>query len=231
MNAHFRFSAFVTAGRLLRLIAVCCLIAAVSACVPKTGPKGAEQKAPVNPDERKAAYGVSMVVPSTWQVQNNAAVQSATKESLDAKRRAGEKTLLLQAVGPVSSKGVQSLVTVELVNQEPGFMPRDYAERLQPHEFEALSKDLLAQDHAEAKKKKSPEYLKDLRMERQNINGNLVIMSRFLIVAPNNIPVYLMHWYVYLPDNAGIFVMAVCDQSAPNAESEVVNIVKTLRVN
>jgi hypothetical protein len=228
MHAQRPSSIFPLCGRIFGLLFLCILAFALGACV-KGGP-GADGGQPANPNQQLLAYGVSLTKPAPWRVANSVGPQAAPKATLDSRRQGGERILLLEAAGPASPRGLESMVGVFLVNEEGTFMPRDYAEKLQPHEFTAMSKDLLDREKAAAKKNKTPSGLLDLQVTRDDIAGKTAISQRMLVAGPDGKPVRLINWDVYLPDGAGLAVKTVSDPEAPGAESEVINMVKTLRV-
>lgn len=211
--------------RFFTLAALCCLALTFSACAGKDGEK---KPGPAVPGQHQLAYDISVTVPPAWKVLNSVG-QQTPKDGLDTRRKGGERILMLETVGPASARGLESMIGVFLVNQEGTFMPRDYAERLQPDEFVAMSKDLLDREKAEAKKKKTTSGLLDLQLARETINGNMAVSQKMLVAGPDGKPVRLMNWDIYLPDGAGIAVKTVCDQETPGAENEVVNIVRSVR--
>jgi hypothetical protein len=228
MNAQCYFPIFPRGRRVSLLVCLCCLALVFGACA-KGGSKTGGDK-PADPNRQQIAYGVSLTKPANWKVAGSVTEQAATKASLDSRRQGGERILLLEAAGPASPRGLESMVGLFLVNEEGTFMPRDYAEKLQSHEFAAMSKDLLDREKAAAKKNKTTSGLLDLQVARDDIGGKLAISQRMLVAGPDGRPVRLMNWDVYLPGGAGLAVKTVCDPETPNAESEVINMVKTLRV-
>ena len=228
MNAQCYFPVSPTGRRITRLICVCFLALVFGACA-KGGSKTDSDK-PADPNQQQIAYGVSLTKPSAWKVAGSVTAQTATKAALDSRRQGGERVLLLEAAGPASPRGLESMIGLFLVNEEGTFMPRNYAEKMQPHEFAAMSKDLLDREKAAAKKNKTASGLLDLQVARDDIGGKLAISQRMLVAGPAGRPVRLMNWDVYLPGGAGLAVKTVCDPETPNAESEVTNTVKSLRV-
>lgn len=226
MNAQWYSPASLPGRRIFSLIAVCCLALALNGC-GKSGPKAGDKPASSG---SQTAYGVSLTTPPNWKIMGNVTGQAASKASLDSRRKNGERVLLLEAAGPASPRGLESMIGLFLVNEEGTFMPRDYATKLQAHEFDAMSKDLIKRERAEAKKNKTPSGLLDLQVLRDDIGGNMAISQRMLVAGPDGKPVRLINWDVYLPDGAGIAVKTVCDPEAPGAESEVINMIRTLRV-
>lgn len=201
----------------------------LAACI-STGKSGSEPKPPANPNEHRFAYGASVVLPASWKIAGSTAPESVSKASLDQRRQNGERILIFEATGPASPRGLESMIGVFLVHQDGTFMPRDYAEKLQPDEFTAMSRDLLEREKRAANKKKAQSGLLDLQVLREDINGNLSISQRMLVAGPDGKPVRLMNWDIYLPDGAGIAVKTVCDPETPGVENEVINLVRSLRV-
>lgn len=215
-------------ARIVHLLALGCLVLSLAACAGKGGAKQADAP-PADPNEKKIAYGASIALPPSWQVTSSVGPEVA-KASLDSRKAGGERVAILDAGGKPSARGLESLIKLFLVNQEGTFMPRDYAEKLQPDEFVALAKDLLAREKAQAKKNKQPDGLLDLQIIRETINGKLAVSQRMLIAGPDGKPVRLMYWDIYLPNGAGIAAKTFCDPEAPGAEEEVITIIRSLRV-
>lgn len=182
------------------------------------------------PSDVQLAYGISLRVPSTYTLAGTVEPNAATKASLDSRRKGGERVLMLETVGTPSSRGIDPMVALFLVNQEGTFMPREYAERIKPEELNAIGKEILAKEQAEAKKKKKPSGLLDLKINRESINGKIAIAQRMLVAGPDGNPARLIHWDIFLPDGAGIAVRAVYDQDVPGAEAEISTIVRSIRV-
>ena len=219
----------VFAARIAALAALLCLVLALSAC---QSTKGAGQKtaaAPTNPNEKQLAYGVSVTLPASWKVPGSMGPE-VTKASLDGRRGGGERILILETLGSPSARGLESMIGMFIVSQEGNFMPRDYAEKLQPEEFVAMARDLLKREKDQAKKNKQQSGLLDLQLSRDNIGGLLAITQNMLIAGPDGKPVRLMNWDIYLPDGAGVAVKTVSDPEAPGAETEVINTVRSIRV-
>ena len=224
MSTSCRPLAGHSAKRLFILFSLCLFLLSLGACV-KGGSKGGEQP---SPNEKKLAYDLAMNVPDGWAV-NNATPPEATKDSLDARRKNGDAIPLFEVTGGASARGIPSSINVTLVNEEGAFIPRQYAEKLTPEEFDVMARDMMDREKALAKKNKTKNSLLDMRFSRDSIGGNLALMQRLTVVGPEGKPVRLMGWDVYLPNGAGLMIRVVCDQEVPNAESEVINLVKTLR--
>lgn len=227
MNALCSFPAVLPGRRIFSLLAICCLLLALGACAKDGAKPGAQA---TNPNLKQAAYGITLTTPPDWKVINRVDPQSTTRASLDTRRKSGERILLLEAAGPPSPRGLESMIGIFLVNEEGTFMPRDFAEKLQPHEFSAMSRDLMDREKAEAKKKKAQSGLLDLQVLRDDIGGKLAISQRMLVAGPDGKPVRLMNWDLYLPNGAGLSIRSVCDPEAPGAETEIINTVMSLRV-
>jgi hypothetical protein len=176
------------------------------------------------------AYGISITLPASYTVGRSVGPNDATKATLDQRKQAGERVLLLESVGSASPRGIEPLVGVFLVNQEGTFLPRQYAEKMQPDEFEALGKDMLAREKADAKKKKAPSGLVDMRFSRENVGGKLAIRQKLLVKGPDGNPVQLNYWDIYLPNGAGIAFKSVYDQQQPGMEQEIDSIVRSIQV-
>lgn len=215
------------AARFVLLAAALCLAFALSACQTTKG-EGKKAAAPANPNEKQLAYGVSITLPPSWKVPGSMGPE-VTKASLDSRRMNGERILILETLGAPSPRGLEPMIGMFVVNQEGTFMPHDYAEKMQPEEFVTMSQDLLKREKEQAKKTKQPTGLLDLQISRDTIGGLLAISQKMLVAGPDGKPVRLMNWDIYLPNGAGIAVKTVCDQEAPGAETEVINVVKSIR--
>lgn len=216
------------AARGIALAMTVCLAFALSACQgAKVGDKA---PAPANPNAKQLAYGVTITLPANWKVPGSMGEEAANKANIDERRKGGERILILEALGAPSSRNIEPMVGVFVVNQEGTFMLRDYAEKLQPEEFAAMSKDLLNREKKLAQKNKRPNGLLDLQVARESVGGLLAISQKMLVVGPDGQPVRLMNWDIYLPDGAGLAVRTVCDQNAPGGENEIVNIVRGIVV-
>lgn len=207
---------------------LCCFALALAAC--QTPGSSGKAKPPVNPNERVLAYGVSLILPSAWNVAGSIGPEAASKESLNSRRQNGERVLLLEALGPAGPRGLESMIAIFLVNEEGTFMPRDYAEKLRPEEFDALGKDLLKREQASAKKQKTKNGLLDVRIARDTVGGKLAISQHMLVAGQDGKPVRLMNWDIYMPDGAGIAVKTVCDPDHSGAEEQLLNVVRSIRI-
>lgn len=221
---HFIFGKEVQS--LFLVLAGCLFLVSLSACV-KGGAKGGE---PANPNEKKVAYGLTMNVPSTWTVFTLVTPEAVAKEVLDARRKGGERILLLEANGTPGARNFQPFIAVNLVNEEGNFIPRQYAEKLGPDELDTMAKDMMKREKAQARKNKTKSTLLDMKFSRDTIGGKLALVQILTVVGPDGKPMRLMGWDVYLPDGAGIMIRSGCDQEVPGIENEVIGIAKTLHV-
>lgn len=202
------------------------LMLGLSGCVNRAG-TGA--KAPANPNDQQAAYGVTVNVPPVWELAILMAPEKMSRQALEQKYRAGERILLLAAAGPPSSAGQESVFSVFLVNDNI-FLPRSFAEKLQPHEFEALSRELLNNERKTAKENKLPINIMDLQIARETINGNFAISQKSTMASPQGVPLRYLRWDVYLADGAGITMMADFDSEQAGLEQQVQAMARSLRV-
>lgn len=225
---------FPAGKRLAGVIALLCLALALGACASgkKDSGKAAGQKQAQAPaaEEVNLAYGASLTLPPSWKAAAGIAPEVADRASLDARRKKGERILLLEAAGSPSPRNLEPMLAVFLVSEDGSFMPREYAEQLRPEEFDAMSKDLLAREKQAAAKNKTPSALLDLQISRTTVAGKFAILQRMLVPGPDGKPVRLINWDVYLPDRAGLAVKSVFDQDVPGAEDEIAKIAQSLRV-
>ncbi|MDL2216396.1 hypothetical protein LJB81_01520 [Desulfovibrio sp. OttesenSCG-928-M14] len=214
-----------------RLAAMClCLtvFSGLAGCAGKMGGKGAE--APVNPNDKEMAYGVTLSVPKPWEVAVIMPPEKMSREALEQKRKSGERVLLMAAVANPGSSGIENMFSVFLVNQENTFMPKEFAEKLQPQEFTALSRDLFEREKATAKKNKTTFSIMDLQLARETVNNSFAVSHKATIASPQGAPLRSLRWDVYMPEGAGIAILADFDGNKPGAEQEVINMVRSLRV-
>lgn len=209
-------------------VLLCCLALALAAC--KTTGSADSAKVPVNPNELTLAYGLSLTMPTGWDVVTQLNPEVATNASLDSRRQNNERILLVEALGPAGQRGLQSLLVIFVVNEQGTFMPRTYAEKLSPEEFAALSKDLLERERASAKKQKTKSSLLEVQVTRESVNDKLALNQRMLVTGQDGRPVRLINWDIYLPNGAGIAVKTVCDPENPAAEEQLNSIVRSLRI-
>lgn len=224
----YRAAATAVLGR-LRPVLLCLFALGLAAC-STTGSSDSATPAVIIAGESSLAYGTSLTLPVGWQVTGSISPQAASKESLDSRRRNNERVLLLESLGPAGPRGLESMIAVFVVNEQGTFMPREYAERLTPNEFDALGKDLLAREKASAKKQKTKSGLLDVQVSRDSIGGKLAISQRMLVTGQDGKPVRLMNWDVYMPNGAGIAVKTVCDPENPNAENQIRTAIKSMRI-
>ena len=213
--------------RLFFLFAVCLFLIPLSACV-RGGAKGGEP--PANPNEKKMAYGLAMTMPPAWAVLNTLSPEAVTKEALDARRKGGERIVLLEANGAPGPRNFQPFITATLVNEEGNFIPREYAEKLSPQELDVMAKDMMKRERAQARKNRTKNNLLEMTFTRETIGGKLALMQRLTVAGPDGKPIRLLGWDIYLPNGAGIMIRSGCDLELPGAAGEVIGIVKTLRV-
>lgn len=211
---------------LFAVLLLCFLSGGFAGCAKKAG----DAALPAGPSSLQLAYGISINLPSSYAVARSVTPQAAPKDNLDARRKGGERILLLEAASGPSARGIDPMVALFLVNQEGTFMPREYAERIKPEELDEIGRELLAKERAEAKKNKKNSGLLDLKISRETVNGKVAIVQRMLVAGPDGQPARLSNWDIYLADGAGIAVKSVYDQEAPGTEAEVNNIVRSLRV-
>lgn len=226
MNVPFHRHAGNSAGRLLVLLPLCLLLLVLGACA-KGGSKSGE---PVNPNEKKLAYGLSLNLPGGWTVGNSISPEAGTRAALDARRKNGENVLLFEAGGAPGPRGLPPVISIILVNEEGAFIPREYAEKLKPEEFEDMARGILKQEREMAKKKKARNDLLDVRVSRDTLGGKLALLQSLTVAGPDGKPVRMLGWDVYLPNGAGLAVRCSFDPEVPGAEAEVTNIARSLRV-
>ena len=214
--------------RRLLPVFLCCFALALAAC--KTTGSSDGSKSAVNPNEVSLAYDTALTLPTGWNVAGSIGPQAASKQSLDSRRQNNERVLLLEALGPAGPRGLESMIAIFVVNEAGTFMPREYAEKLKPEEFDALGKDLLAREKASAKKQKTKSGLLDVQVSRDSVGGKLTISQRMLVAGQDGKPVRLINWDVYMPNGAGIAIKTVCDPENPGAENQISTMVKSLRI-
>lgn len=221
-----RTAARPDAGRLTLL----CLCLAALLCLPGCIKTGSKAKAPVNPNDKNMAYGVTVAVAPPWDVAVMLPPERISKEALEQKRMAGERVLLMAALLPPAASGIENIFQVFLVNPDNTFMPREFAEKLQPQEYAALSRDLLEREKATAKKNKSPVSVMDLQLSRETMNGNFTVHHKATVAGPQGAPMRSLRWDIYLPGGAGIAVLADYDAELPGAEQAALSMARSLRV-
>lgn len=217
------------------LLLLCCLALGLSACVAGKSASsdddtGSRSRLPSGPNDVKLAYGVTVNVPSAYTVAGSLSPDAANKAALDSRRKGGERILLLEAAGAPSPRAIEPMIALFLVNQEGTFMPLEYAQQIKPEELAAIGKELIEKEKAEAKKKKKPAGLLDLQISRETVNGKVAIVQRMLVAGPDGKPARLTNWDIYLPDGAGLAVKSVYDQNVMGSDSEIGNIVRSIRV-
>ena len=216
-----------TSTQRLFLLLILCFALSLAACV-KSGTKGS---GPVNPNDKQLAYGATITVPTGWTVVNSLPPEAASKAALDGRRKSGQPVVIFEAEGqPSAGRGILSFIGIALVDQEKVFIPRQFAEKLTPEELDRMAKNLLNRERALAKKKKSKNTLLDIQISRDSINGRLALLQRITAANPDGQPVRLLYWDIYLDDGAGLNARAGCDPEAQGAENEVINAIKSLRV-
>lgn len=231
MNIRRPSPALRRAGSSILLCIFCCCALILTSCVDAKRTKPDPGRlTPPNSAEKQLAYGASLYLPPSYTVAGNAPPASSDKASLDGRRRNGERILLLEAAAPPSSRGIEPMIAVFLVNQQGTFMPREFAEKITPEELATVSKELLDREKSESKKKKAASSLLDLQISRDTVDGKPAIVQRMLVAGPDGKPARLINWDIYLADGAGIAVKSVCDQEVPGVEAEVSNIVRSLRI-
>lgn len=219
------FAARPFLGRAFSACLVLALLLALSACVNRAG-----SKAPANPNDKQTAYGATLNVPPSWEVAIIMPPERMSKEALEQKRLAGERVLLLAAVGAPSSGGQESTFSVFLVNEANTFLPRSFAEKLQPQEFAALSRELLTLEKDTIKKNKLPINILDLQVARETVNGNFTVSRKSTLASAQGQPLRSLRWDVYLAGGAGITILAECDAEQPGAEQQIQAMAYSLRL-
>jgi hypothetical protein len=189
----------------------------------------AEPAAPVATlDERQLAYGINITLPPSYAVAGIIGPSELSREELDSRIRGGERVLLLESAGTPSPRGIEPVIGVFLVQQAGTFMPRQYAEQMSAENFAELSQEIFAREKAEAKKKKTASPL-ELRLNKDNIGGNLAVKHHIQIKGQDGKPVELGYWDIYLPGGVGVAVRSQYDQSQPGMAEEMARIVRSLR--
>ena len=225
MNMHSH-----RASKRLLSALLCCLALTLAACATQSPDSGTVRQ-PLNHGEQLLAYGVSLILPPTWQIADSIAPEAASKASLDSRRQNGERIALIEVAGPAGIRGVESLLIAFLVNEQDIFMPRVHAERITAEELNRLARDLVQREHASARQQNVRSGLIDVQLTREIINGNMTIFQRMLVMGPDAKPVLLMNWDVFLPNGAGISVRTVSDPENFGSNEQIINIVNTLRVD
>ncbi|MDR1946747.1 MAG: hypothetical protein LBQ51_06230 [Desulfovibrio sp.] len=221
-NMTSRFSGGILAGLACLLV----LMFSVASCVPKDAAKQEQD----DPNRKHLAYSVSLSLPPTWTVAAELAPDAAPKASLDQRRKGGERIMIFGATAAPSPKGLESVIALFLLNEQRNFMPREFAEKLQPHEFDSISAELFEQEKSAAKKSKSKVNLMELKLSRERVDGKFALLHRVLVSDANGVPLRSLRWDIYLPDGAGIAVRAECDPDNGAAEQDIMNTVKSLKI-
>ncbi|MDL2266365.1 hypothetical protein LJC46_00045 [Desulfovibrio sp. OttesenSCG-928-G15] len=211
------------------LAPLCLVVLLAAGCAAKSGKETVDLKKAERPGETELAYGMGLTLPQGWKVVNSLTASNASKQSLDTRRQGGERVLLLEATSPQSLEGMPSMIGIFLTSQKDSFMPEEYATKLKPEEFAAMSKDLLAREKADAKKKKTQSGLLDVQILRDDVGGKLAISQRMLVAGPQGKAIRLMNWDVYLPNGAGAAIKTVCDPQRASAESELNTVIHSMR--
>ncbi|MDR1686317.1 MAG: hypothetical protein LBR82_07765 [Desulfovibrio sp.] len=219
-----RFTGRIQAGIACLLV----LLFSVASCVPKDA---AQQEAgSTDPNRKHLAYGISLNLPSSWTVAGELAPDAASKAALDQRRRGGERIMLFGATAPPSTRGIESVAALFLLNEQRNFMPRDFAEKLQPAEFDRISAELFEQEKAAVKKSKSKLTLMELKLSPERVDGRFALLHRVLIADSKGVPLRSLRWDIYLPDGAGMAVRAECDPDNAAAEQDIRKIVNSLKI-
>jgi hypothetical protein len=204
------------------------LLFSAASCVPKDGPQ--KEESSVDPNRKHLAYGVSLSLPPSWTVAAELAPDADSRASLDQRRKDGERIMIFGATGAPSARGLDTVAALFLLSEQRNFMPRDFAEKLPPQEFDTISAELLAQEKAAVKKSKSKLNLLELKLSREKVDGKFALLHRVLIADAQGLPLRSLRWDIYLPDGAGIAVRAECDPDNPAAERDIRNIVGSLQI-
>jgi hypothetical protein len=223
---HISLCSAQSARRACFLLALC-LILALAGCAGKLGPK--KEAAPADSNQKEMAYGASVSLGANWNMAALLDPKAVSKADLETRSRQ-QRILLLAAAGPASSRAIQPNFTASLVSQEGNFLPREFAEKLQPEEFQALSRDIFQREKETAKKNKVEFNIMDLQLSRENINGNFAVHHKITVADPKGVPVRLLRWDVYLSGTSGIVLLAECDSDQPGMEGEILSIARSLRV-
>lgn len=216
-------------SRRVALLPLCLVILLAAGCAAKSGKEAVDVKRAERPGETELAYGMGLALPQGWTVVNSLTASSASKQSLDARRQSGERVLLLEAASPKSLEGMPSMIGIFLANQKDTFMPEEFAAKLKPEEFAEMSRDLLAREKADAKKKKVKSGLLDVQILRDDIGGKMAVSQRMLVTGPDGKAIRLVNWDVYLPNGAGAAIKTVCDPQRASAESEISTAIRSMR--
>lgn len=228
MNMSF-FPSRLSGPKALRLLLVfCCLAFAASGCTGKLGPKAG--KTPADPNEKQLAYGASLVLANNWNMAALLEPKAMTKADLESRLQQNPRILMMTAVGTPSARSIQPALNVSLVRQEGSFMPRDFAERLQPEEYKALSRDLYEREKETAKKNKVQFNIMNIDLSRESINGNFAVRHKITVADPSGVPINLLRWDVYLPGATGIVILSECDSEQPGTENEILSMARSLRL-
>jgi hypothetical protein len=219
-----RFIGRIAAGTACLLV----LLSAVASCVPKDAAQ--QESGPTDPNRKQLAYGVGLSLPPSWTVAAELAPDAATRAALDQRRKGGERIMLFGATAPPSTRGIESVAALFLLNEQRNFMPRDFAEKLPPAEFDKISAELFEQEKAAVKKNKSKLTLMELKLSPERVDGKFALLHRVLIADANGVPLRSLRWDIYLPDGAGIAVRAECDPDNAAAEQQIRNIVNSLKI-
>lgn len=233
MNKQYPFQ--VGFARLSRfaVLFLCCTTLVLASCATKDSPSSsghAKSKTPVSPMEKRLAYDVTVNMPDSYNIVSMLTPDAVSKDNLTSRIQSGERVPLLEAIGRPSSKEVYPGIMILLVNPDGVFMPLETVNKIKPEEFPAISREILAHEQAESKKRKQKTKLLELQVTRDMINGNVAIVNRMLAANTEGQTARLIHWDIYLANGTGLHVRGFFDPDQPGAENEIAGIVRSLQI-
>lgn len=223
------FPAAGSAKRLFCLLALCLAALSLSACMGAQTESEGGGAVSGGSNAQKLAYGITINMPSGWSVTNSLPIDAATRASLEARARGGERVMLLDMRRSVQGpQEMDARAGVFLVTSSGNFIPEQGLLKMTPADFEKMSQVMMQQDRESAAKNKSGIKVVECRASRENINGKNAVLVRRMIERPDGHKLRINNWSIYLPADIGIVIHMLGDPNAPGMDATLDAIARSI---
>ena len=182
---------------------------------------------------RPLVYGINVVIPQGWVVDSSADKGVAEKAEIDSHLAKGERVGILNLFRPKenSTNVANGQIFLALVSRTGNaFLPEADVQGATPADLANFSQAMVERERELAATQKRGSTVLDWKIEKAQVGGNLALVQRGRIKHPEGVAVQF-NVDVYLPNNAGLMIRSMADESAPGTEAILRSFVQSITVN
>ena len=223
------------------VLLLCCLgllaLSGLASCTPaaKTTPTATDPTAAPGPASatRPLVYGISVVIPQGWVVDSSADQGVAEKAVIDGHLAKGERVGILNLFRPKenSTTVANGQIMLALVSRTGNaFLPEADVQGASVADLASFSQAMVARERELAAKQKRGSTVLEWQIEKAQVGGNLALVQRGRIKHPEGVAVQY-NVDVYLPNNAGLMIRSMADESIPGTEAVLKAFMQSITIS